>query len=45
MSMIQVTCNCGWTIMSNDQELIRDATRAHDETCPFLFVPDKVVEG
>jgi len=42
MTNIEVTCNCGWHISSNDKVLVAAATRAHDAVCPLLFKPDVV---
>jgi hypothetical protein len=44
MSLIEVTCNCGWTVTSNDKNVVRDATGAHDNVCPLLFKPDRIIE-
>lgn len=41
---IEVTCNCGWTIKSNDKDAVTDATRAHDNVCPLLFKPDVITD-
>ena len=45
MSSIEVTCNCGWTVKSNDKVVVRDATHAHDDVCPLLFKPDVEVKS
>src|SRR5450756_702135 len=42
MSVIEVTCNCGWHLASNDKDAVADATRAHDDICPLRFKPDVV---
>ena len=42
---IEVTCNCGWTIKSNDKDAINAATHAHDAVCPLLFKPDVEVKS
>lgn len=39
----QVTCRCGWRVVSDDLAVVADAARNHDAACPFLFEPDRSV--
>ena len=43
MSKIEVLCNCGWYIKSNDKELVLTKCKEHDLECPLLFKSDDVL--